>query len=169
LVSHLGGELQVESQLGQGTCFRFQIPLPLVGATPEVVTDVPTKALPALKVLLAEDNPTNRLVATKLLQIAGHQVVQAENGQQAIEHVQQQDFDLVLMDVQMPMVDGLEATRQIRQLPRGAHLPIIALTANALEADRQACLAVGMNAFITKPVKPEVLQDTMHRVLQTTA
>ncbi|WP_273432239.1 ATP-binding protein [Chitinibacter tainanensis] len=168
LVSHLGGELQVESQLGQGTCFRFQIPLPVVSATPEVVADAPAKALPALKVLLAEDNPTNRLVATKLLQIAGHQVVQAENGQQAIEHVQRQDFDLVLMDVQMPLVDGLEATRQIRQLPRGAHLPIIALTANALEADRQACLAVGMNAFITKPVKPEVLQDTMHRVLQTT-
>jgi signal transduction histidine kinase/CheY-like chemotaxis protein len=156
LVSYLGGELQVTSEVGRGTQFRFAIDLqsitsPLNAAAP----NHPNLSGKRLRILLAEDNPTNRLVATKILESAGHQVRCAENGKLAVEAATEQQFDLILMDVQMPIMDGLEATRQIRATQ--ADIPILALTANAMGADREACFAAGMNGFMTKPVRPERL------------
>ncbi|MBF0162147.1 MAG: CHASE domain-containing protein [Magnetococcales bacterium] len=109
------------------------------------------------RVLLAEDNPINQQVATELLEGFGLQVTIAHNGKEAVAQVQQGSFELVLMDVQMPEMDGLEATRQIRLDPRFATLPILAMTAHAMTGDREKSLAAGMNDHLTKPIDPEVL------------
>jgi two-component system, sensor histidine kinase and response regulator len=107
-----------------------------------------------LRVLLAEDNPVNQRVAARLLEKWGHVVVLAENGVRAIEELERQRFDLILMDVQMPVMDGMEATAKIRQKEKitGAHVPIIAMTAHAMEGDRQRFLESGMDGYISKPV-----------------
>ncbi len=118
------------------------------------------RARRALRVLLAEDNPINRELAMTLLEKLGHTVVSAHNGRQALAAVAQHPLDLVLMDVQMPEMDGLEAATRIRELEQGTdrHLPIIALTANAMKGDREQCLAAGMDDYVTKPIRrPELL------------
>ncbi|MFA7243009.1 MAG: response regulator [Sulfuricellaceae bacterium] len=111
------------------------------------------------RILLAEDNELNQQVATELLSQAGFIVEIAENGQEAVHSVQNQTeaYDIVLMDMQMPLMDGLEATRRLRSQPQYADLPILAMTANALQADRDKCLAAGMNAHLLKPIEPEEL------------
>jgi PAS domain S-box-containing protein len=113
----------------------------------------------SMKVLLAEDNAVNRTLATKLLEKRGHSVVLAENGRQALEILERQSVDLILMDVQMPEMDGLEATAAIREKEKstGGHLPIIALTAHAMKGDRERCLAAGADAYVTKPISPPEL------------
>jgi PAS domain S-box-containing protein len=116
------------------------------------------------RVLLAEDNPVNQEVARELLVSAGLVVETVADGAQAVERARQQGFDLVLMDVQMPVMDGLDATRAIRR-QAGPALPIIAMTANAFGEDRQACLAAGMNDHVAKPVDPEVLYEVLRRWL----
>jgi PAS domain S-box-containing protein len=124
------------------------------GATPEVVTRHRIhESRRQLRVLLAEDNPVNQEVAATLLRKRGHQVDVVENGRQALERARAQRYDVVLMDIQMPEMDGLEATRAIRALPGGRELPIVALTAHALKDERERCLAEGMNAYVTKPFK----------------
>jgi two-component system, sensor histidine kinase and response regulator len=117
------------------------------------------------RVLLAEDNPTNQFVMLKLLRATGLHVELAENGLQAVERLRQQAYDLVLMDVQMPEMDGLTAARTIRALPQHACTPIIALTANAFIEDRERCLEAGMNGFLPKPVDPRRLHETLARWL----
>ncbi len=118
-----------------------------------------------LKILLAEDNPVNRKLAVRLLEKMGHQVVVANNGREALERLEAEAFDLVLMDVQMPELDGLEATRQIRQKEArtGKHLPIIAMTAHAMKGDRERCLAAGMDDYISKPIQVEKLEILLDR------
>ena len=118
-----------------------------------------------LRVLLAEDHPVNRMVATRLLERAGIEVTVAVNGREALEKVQRERFDLVLMDVQMPEMDGLSATRAIRDWEResGGHLPIMAMTANALEGDRAACLEAGMDDYLSKPVQMKAFYDALLR------
>jgi len=116
-----------------------------------------------LRVLLAEDNLINQEVAMEVLSAAGLQVQLAEDGRQAIERAREADFDLILMDVQMPHVDGLEATASIRRMPRHAQTPIVAMTANAFGDDRDECLAAGMNDHIAKPVDIRKLFDTLAR------
>jgi CheY-like chemotaxis protein len=108
--------------------------------------------------LLAEDNHINAVLATALIKRLGHHVDVAVNGKRAVEAVQAATFDLVLMDMHMPELDGLEAARQIRRLPgQAAQTPIVALTANAMASDRLKCLAAGMNDFLSKPFEPSEL------------
>jgi CheY-like chemotaxis protein len=107
----------------------------------------------ALNVLLAEDTPANQKLITHILRKRGHHVAVANNGREAVQLAEQQDFDLILMDVQMPVVDGFQATGEIRAANgRSARLPIIAMTAHAMQGDRERCLAAGMDDYITKPI-----------------
>jgi CheY-like chemotaxis protein len=117
----------------------------------------------ALRVLVAEDNPVNQELALHLLERRGHSVIVAENGRQAIEAVEKHKFDLVLMDVQMPEMDGLEATQAIREKEKstGTHLRIIAMTAHSMEGDRERCLAAGMDGYLPKPIDPRIFLQTV--------
>ena len=116
-----------------------------------------------LRILLAEDNPVNRQLAIALLNRRGHIVTVAENGQEAVDHVERERFDLVLMDVQMPVMGGFEATRIIRERERasGGHIPIVALTARAMNGDRELCLAAGMDEYLAKPLRAADLYATV--------
>ena len=132
----------------------------------EVTADAPAAAIPigpSMRVLLVEDGMVNQRVAVGFLERAGHQVTLAENGELAIRYWEQNTFDLILMDVQMPIMDGLEATRVIRQreTESGQRIPIIAMTAAAMKGDRERCLAVGMDDYISKPIAPGSLFATM--------
>ena len=164
------GEVGVQSQPGAGSLFWFSLPLELPAASG------PRAALPlsrnhiaqdlqqqfaGTRVLLAEDNAVNQEVAVALLSSAGLQVDVAEDGQQAVDMVQQRDYALVLMDVQMPVMDGLDATRAIRASARGRLIPILAMTANAFAEERQRCLDAGMNDHVAKPVVAEQLFATL--------
>ena len=122
-----------------------------------------------LRVLLAEDNPINQKLAVVLLQKAGYSVDAVENGALALEKVQENQYSAVLMDVQMPELDGLEATRKIREVERntGHHIPIIAMTAHAMQGDRERCLAAGMDDYVSKPLEPKVLFNVLDRWAQT--
>jgi PAS domain S-box-containing protein len=118
-----------------------------------------------LRVLLAEDNAVNQRLAVRLLEKRGHHVVLAANGREALEAIGRENFDLVLMDVQMPDMDGFEATAAIRQNEHssGTHLPIIALTAHAMKGDRERCLAAGMDGYLAKPIHPEELDHVLYK------
>jgi two-component system sensor histidine kinase/response regulator len=126
-----------------------------------------------LKVLLAEDNLVNQRLAVRLLEKRGHRVAVAGNGREALEPLEKESFDLVFMDVQMPEMDGLEATAAIREKEArmGLHQPIIALTAHAMKGDREKCLEAGMDGYLTKPIRPQeldqVLEDHLARRLTT--
>jgi CheY-like chemotaxis protein len=121
------------------------------------------EARPPLRVLLAEDNPVNQRLAVRLLEKEGHSVVVAGNGAKALEALEGQQFDLVLMDVQMPVMDGMEATAAIRKREQssGAHIPIVAMTAHAMAGDRQRFLSLGMDRYVSKPIHSSDLFDTI--------
>jgi CheY-like chemotaxis protein len=123
--------------------------------------------IPPLRILLVEDNPINQKVAQHLLERAGHDVTIANNGREALDCIGREKFGLVLMDVQMPEMDGLTATAAIRESERdsGERVPIVALTANAMIGDRERCLEAGMDAYVTKPVVQHVLFQAMADVL----
>ena len=120
----------------------------------------------SLRILLAEDNAVNQLLASRLLENQGHNVVTAGNGRAALERLEKETFDLILMDIQMPEIDGFEATAAIRKKEEstGKHLPIIAMTAHAMEGDRERCLAAGMDGYISKPIKAEDLIDAIENL-----
>jgi len=122
--------------------------------------------LPPLRVLLAEDNPVNQALAVKLLQKRGHEVTVAGNGREVVEKWLDGHYDLILMDIQMPEMDGLEATRKIRAEEKDSHTPIIAMTAHAMKGDREKCLAAGMDGYVAKPVRAKELFRTIGEVLQ---
>jgi two-component system, sensor histidine kinase and response regulator len=117
----------------------------------------------SLHVLLAEDNAVNQRLVVRLLEKRGHHVVVAGNGAEALTAMEKQEFDLVFMDVQMPEMDGLEATAAIREKEQtsGKHQPIIALTAHAMKGDREKCIAGGMDGYLTKPIRPQELDDVL--------
>ena len=119
-----------------------------------------------LRILLAEDNAVNQRVARVLLEKRGHTVSVAGNGREAVRLVEERDFDLVLMDVQMPEMDGLEATMVLRARETGAgrRLPIVAMTAHAMKGDAERCLEAGMDAYVSKPIRPEVLLAAIETV-----
>jgi CheY-like chemotaxis protein len=121
---------------------------------------------PGLRILLADDNIVNQKVAGRMLQKEGHTITVVDSGFAVLEALERQAFDLVLMDVQMPGMDGVEATISIRRNEKisGNHIPIIALTAHAMSQDRDRCLIAGMDAYVTKPIRPETLKDEIRRV-----
>ena len=125
----------------------------------------------AMRVLLAEHNPVNQMVAMRILEKQGHTVVLAENGAKAVEAFQSQTFDLVLMDVQMPVLSGFEATEEIRRLERSGsgRVPIIGLTAHAMKGDRERCLAAGMDGYVPKPIKPRALFAAIDALIEPAA
>ncbi|WP_431854709.1 PAS domain S-box protein [Azospirillum sp.] len=165
IVGLMGGEIGVDSRPGGGSAFWFTVPLEAAAAPGAADAPEPVAVrLRPLRVLLAEDNPVNRKVAVALLTRQGHAVTVAGDGAEALDRVRGERFDVVLMDMQMPRMDGLEAARRIRTLPgtRGA-VPIVALTANALAGDAERCLAAGMNDYVPKPVVPEALAAALAR------
>lgn len=131
---------------------------------------VATQAVKSASVLLVEDSYYNQKLAIGILEKYGHRVTVANNGREALDHTARQDFDIILMDVQMPEMDGLEATQQIREreAATGRHIPIVAMTAQAMKGDRERCLAAGMDAYLSKPIRSQQVLEMIDRQLSTT-
>ncbi|MBU1620356.1 MAG: PAS domain S-box protein [Gammaproteobacteria bacterium] len=168
LVELMGGEIDVQSTEGVGSCFEFSLPLK-AGKAIVAAQQGYVPALPALKILIADDIPQNLELLKLLLQRAGHQVMAVTDGLEAVKAVQQQPFDLVLMDIQMPHLDGLKACQQIRLWEQDQHkttLPIIALTASVLDEDKTAAKEAGMQGFASKPIDFAALCFEIAQVLQ---
>jgi len=163
LTEMMGGNITASSQAGQGSVFSFSARFGVAASSPNRGDElaVSMHRLKGVRILLVEDNAINQQVVQEFLQQAGAEVSLAGNGQIAVAQVQRGDFDLVLMDLQMPGMDGFEATRRMRNLPGKQHLPIIAMTAAAMLKDRQACEAAGMNDFVSKPFDPPRLIGTL--------
>ncbi|RYG45322.1 response regulator, partial [bacterium] len=169
LVNLMGGRLRVNSREGSGSEFSVNLELGLPGAEePTLVplpsvssTPIPVALRIGVRILLVEDNPVNQMVVRDLLIHRGCHVESAGDGAQAVEAALHRPFDLVLMDVQMPRMDGYEATRRLRDA--GVRIPIVAMTANALEGDRERCLSAGMDDYLPKPVRPPDLLAAIAR------
>ena len=168
IVEMMGGSLKVKSRPGLGSSFHFSVPFEPLPDVPDTDTEAAIPQIPSsvgvredriLRVLLVEDNLVNQKLAVRILEKAGHQVTLAKNGLEAVSEFQHSDFDVVLMDVQMPVLDGYAATRAIRQMEEETrqHVPIIAMTAHALEGYREECLKAGMDDYVPKPIDTKAL------------
>ncbi|MCF7935884.1 MAG: response regulator [Synergistales bacterium] len=176
LVSLMGGALQVESEPGEGSLFWFDLALPVLPAPREAAADrreespfLPWSDGSPRRVLLVDDNQFNRKLAQKLLERWALEIGVASDGREALEKLEREHFDAVLMDIQMPRMDGLTATRALRsrEQQRGdRHTTVIAMTANAYEEDRRTCLKAGMDSYISKPLKRRELHALLSSFLQ---
>jgi CheY-like chemotaxis protein len=168
----MGGTVWVESALGRGSSFHFTAGFgkgkeaaerlePQLSTSAVAKRPAELKRMKKLRVLLAEDNAVNQKIACRFLEKEGHDVTLASDGRQALAALDRETFDVVLMDIQMPEMDGFEATTIIRAGERdtGKHLPIIAMTAHAMKGDRERCLAAGMDSYLAKPIAaPELIK-----------
>ncbi|MFT8244289.1 response regulator [Roseomonas sp. BN140053] len=163
IAERLGGRLGCDSTIGQGTTFWVQLPAPEIAAAPVLPAAPAEPAKPAgLRVLVADDVATNRVLARAMLESQGHSVDVVCDGEEAVAAVRRAPYDLVLMDVHMPGLDGLQATRRIREMEGdGSRVPILAVTASAYTEDVQACLDAGMNGHVSKPIRLDALTAAM--------
>jgi PAS domain S-box-containing protein len=169
LVALMGGQFSLESEEGKGSTFSFTAvfgrALATAVATPASAAE--PRRHERLSILLAEDNPVNRQVAVRLLEKQGYQVTCAADGREALSLLDQSVFDLVLMDIEMPNMNGLEASAAIRQGEKmtGRHIPIVAMTAHAMKGDQEKCLAAGMDHYVSKPIRPADLSAAILKVV----
>ncbi|MGA2471458.1 MAG: ATP-binding protein [Solirubrobacteraceae bacterium] len=176
LIEAMGGTIRASSECGEGSTFWFEVTLPMADASEPaelLVADHRLRCAPAPPgdslgvVLVAEDNPVNQIIAARMLEKLGYGLELVADGNQALEAIAKTDYAAVLMDCQMPAMDGYEATREIRRREHGAaHLPIVAMTANAMSGDRAKCLAAGMDDYISKPMRAALLGDILSRCLR---
>ena len=169
LAERMGGRLLAQSEEAHGSVFTLEIPLELhqriaINQRPTMTAD--SACIKGRKVLLVEDNPVNQTVIEAMLSSLGYEVSMVSDGAQAIHRANTEAFTAILMDCRLPVIDGYEATRQIRQLVGCRDVPIIALTANALQGDREACLQAGMNDYLAKPFKRTDLEQILLRWVQ---
>jgi signal transduction histidine kinase/ActR/RegA family two-component response regulator len=167
LVQRMGGRIDVRSEPGRGSEFSFTLPFPVAESAPSLPAAAPAALAGPLRgrVLVVEDNLVSQRRMDLLLRRLGLQPVLADSGPAAVAAFEQEPCHLVLMDCQLPGMDGLEVTRRLRQLPAGRSIPIIALTADVLNRDRAGCVAAGMNDFLAKPVRREELEAALRRWL----
>ena len=169
LAQLMDGEVGFTSKDGEGSTFWLEI-CAEAAEPAAAVAEIPAPTLEGLNILLVEDNPTNRMVASKILQAMGVVVSTAEHGGEGVDAARQGAYDLILMDVQMPVMDGIEATRRIRALSgKAAHTPIVGLTANAMAYQKETYLAAGMNGVASKPISPAALIAEISRVMAACA
>ena len=165
----LGGEIRVESELGKGSTFTLDVTLPVAetGQTSRAAQDAALPDTRALSILVVEDNPINSLLLTEMLKLRGHTVTNAVDGLEAVEHAGKTAFDLILMDISMPRMDGLEATRNIRKSGASRKVPIIGVTANASPDKMPEFLGSGMNDVLVKPITRGALMNIIDEHVAT--
>lgn len=174
LVESMGGRIWLESETGKGSCFSFSLPFELPTPVTQTINDTGRTLEKnssgngkSVRILLAEDDGISQTIAVAILEQSGWEVTAVTNGREVLQELEQENYDLVLMDIQMPNMDGFETTREIRAHPdkKTAEIPIIAMTAHAMREDREKCLAAGMNGYLSKPIETKVFMEVIDKIL----